>query len=151
MTTNTAKWGAYGTYTDSFAAQALKNMASAAGVLSNEIDNTTTRYQYLDLDFLFRAASAPTAGLTLDVYLVPAVDGTNYADASATGPVTPLTNLIATFPSRNVNTAQRVARLQIMIPPAKFKLYVLNSLGQALTNTNDENVLSYRMYYQVSE
>ena len=149
MATQTQRWGTPGTYTDAFAAQALKNMANAAVVLSNEIDNSgADSYRYMPPDFLFRAASAPVAGMVLEVYIVPAVDGTNYADSTA--PISATPGMCA-FPSRAVNTAQRVPVLHFLIPRLKFKLAVVNSLGQALTNTDNENVLSYCMVNLVSE
>lgn len=149
MATSTHRWGTPGTYTDPFAAQALKNMANAAVVVSNEIDNSgASSYMHMHLDFLFRVASAPGAGKALEVYLIPTVDGTNYADSTA--PI-PATQFLCAFPSRGVNTAQRVSVLHLTIPRLKFKLAVVNSLGQALTNTNDENVLSYRMVNAVTE
>lgn len=141
------KWAAYGAYTDACAAQALKNMANAATVLSNEIDNTAALATHMDLELLFRMASAPTAGLSFIIYLVPALDGTNYADGSAGAPgVIPLVGVVAAFPSRNVTTQQRAVVHFIQIPPCKFKLLIQNSTGQATTNTDNENILSYRLY-----
>ncbi len=149
MTTYTQRWGTPGSYTDAFAAQALKAMANAAVVLGNEIDNSgATSYMYMHLDFLFRMATAPVAGTTFDVYLIPAVDGTNYADSAA--PI-PAPQFLVSLPSRNVNTAQRVSFLHLTIPRLKFKLAIVNSTAQSTTNTNDENVLSYRMVNAVTE
>ena len=149
MTTYVQRWGTPGTYTDGFATQALKNMANAAVVVGNEIDNSgAASYMYMHLGFLFRAASAPVAGTVLEAYLIPTVDGTNYADSTA--PI-PATQYLCAFPTRAVNTAQRVSVLHLTIPRLKFKLAVVNSLGQALTNTDSENVLSYRMVNAVTE
>lgn len=149
MTTYTQRWGTPGTYTDAFGAQALKNLANAATVLGSEIDNSgATSYTHMHLDFLFRLQSAPTANLTLDVYLIPAVNGTNYADSAVpiAGP-----QWLCSFPAQALNTAQRIAYLHLPVPRLKFKLAVVNSTGQALTNTNDENVLSYRFVNLVTE
>ena len=149
MTTYTQRWGTPGTYTDGFAAQALKNMANAAVVLGSEIDNSgASSYMYMHLDFLFRMATAPVAGTSFDVYLVPTVDGTNYADSTA--PI-PATTFLCSFPSRNVNTAQRVAQLHLTVPRLKFRLAVVNNTAQSTTNTDNENVLSYRMVNVVTE
>lgn len=149
MPTYTQRWGTPGSYTEATAANALQNMANAAVVVGAEIDNSgASGYMYMHLDLLFRAASAPVAGATIDIYLIPAVDGTNYA--IATVPI-PGSQYLCSFVSQAVNTAQRVAVLHLVVPRLKFKLAAVNSLGQALTNTAGEQVLSYRMVNAVSE
>jgi hypothetical protein len=147
----TVKWASPGSYTTLIAGAAssptLKNLANAGKVLGNAVSQATAKDQYCSLDLLCRFASAPSAGGYVDVYFIPAVDGTNYGDGDAsTDP--PLTYLVATLPVRAVTTAQRVGTgsRTIVMPPFDFKPLVKNNSGQAMTNTDNENVLSFRTY-----
>ena len=145
----TQKWSAYGTYTTDIAgadvAPTLKNLANNGQKIGNEIDNSTNRNIYADWDLLCRFQTAPAAGAYVALYLIPAVDGTNYGDGSDS--VAPaVTMWVGNFPVRAVNTAIRVSLRQILMPPGKFKPLVVNKGGYAMTNTDAENVLSYRTF-----
>ena len=151
LSLSTRKLSALGTYTTAIAgagvAPTLKALASNGMKIGNEIDLTgsSARNLYVNLDLLCRGAAAFTAGTVVEVYFILTVDGTNYADASdSVAP--PLTALVAQFPLRAVDTAQRIAFGSIPLPNAKFKPLVWNKGGQAFTNTDNENVLSYRVY-----
>lgn len=147
---NLIKWSALGTYTTAIAgsgaAPVLKALASATLLLGNEIDNaTTTRDQYAYWDLYVRGASAFTAGTAMYVWFLLAVDGTNYEDGAAG--VQPGRSPDLIFPVRAVSTQQRIAAnggFPLLLPATKFKCLFLNSGGQALTNTDAENILSYR-------
>lgn len=151
MANNLVKWSAQGTFTTLIAGAAssptLKNLASGARILGDAIDPTgsSDRYLYCDLDLYLRAASAPAAGAYVEVYFIKSVDGTNYEDGDASV-APPATALVARIPVRAVNTQQRIAHLRIVLPSCKFKPLFANTSGQALTNTDDENILSYRVY-----
>lgn len=147
---NELKWSALGTYTTAIAgsgvAPTLKALASAGQKIGNEIDNATTvRGRYISIDLLCRFAVAPAAGAWVSIYLVPAVDGTNYTNGSdSVAP--PSTALLCVLPVLAVATAQRTSALSLPCPPYKFKPLLVNDAGQALTNTDAENVLSYRIH-----
>lgn len=156
MTTVTTKWSALGTYTTGIAGAAaaptLKNLANLGQKIGNEIDNSygVVGYLYADWDLLCRFASSPTAGGYCALYLIPAVDGTNYTDGDDSV-VPPSTLVVCTFPVRAVSTAQRVSARGVLLPPGKFKPLFVNVSGQAMTNTDNENILSYRAYTVISE
>lgn len=102
--------------------------------LGTEYDNATNLYLYGLFELNVTFGSAPTAGNTVDLYIVPAPDGTNYDDGSAS--VTPpITNYAGGFPLRAVTTAQKIAiggpLSLIWLPPLKFKVLVKNGSGQA--------------------
>lgn len=147
---NAVKWSALGTYTTAIAggadAPTLKNLANDGQKLGGEIDNATSaRDMYADFDLLCKFQSAPSTGGYVALYLIQSVDGTNYADGTdSVAP--PATALVGTFPVRAVTDAQRVALRHVLLPPTKFKPLVVNKSGQAMTDVNDENVLSYRPY-----
>lgn len=143
------KWSAYSSAVTAVrndgTAPTAKNLANAARVLGNEIDNATNKDRWMDLELIARFGTNPTGGARMAVYLIPAIDGTNYADGDASI-APPSTSLIATFPLRAATTQQRVSAVRIPVPPGKFKLLLENSSGQTTTNTDGENGLTARFY-----
>jgi hypothetical protein len=120
----------------------LDSLASTGRAISGAIDNTDGAF-FADLELCCTFAVAPTANLPVHVYVVPAVDGTNYADGDAS--VAPPPNLaVGSFAVRAVNTAQRLVLRGIPVPPYPFKLMVENQGGQALTASG--HTLKYRLY-----
>jgi hypothetical protein len=145
----TRKLSAYGTFTavilGADVAPTLKNLASDGMKLGEEVDNSTNRNLYADFVLLTKFQDVPVAGGHVALYLIPAVDGTNYADGSdSVAP--PASAWVGNFPVRAVDTAQRVALRGVLLPPGKFKPLAINKSGQAMTNTDAENTLSIRTY-----
>lgn len=104
--------------------------ANTALAVSDEVDNATSLNTYADFELQATFGSAPVAGGYVTLYLVPAQDGTNYADA-ADGSVIPSATLaVGRFPLRAVTTAQRVAVRNVPLPPSKFKCVIENKAGQ---------------------
>ena len=73
----------------------------------------------------------PTAGATIELYLLRAADGTNYEDGSAS--VAPNAgSRVGSFPVRAVTTAQRIVVRDVPLPPGLYKALILNyATGQA--------------------
>jgi hypothetical protein len=97
-----------------------------------EVDNSVNLDQYgflkIDADF----GSAPSDGYpTLDIYLMKALDGTNYEDGSSS--VVPSgQSFLASVPVRKVDTAQIPGLIgPFLLPPCKIKFIVENQTGQA--------------------
>ena len=107
---------------------ALGNDArSAAGGL---LDNLTNKDQYawakLTVDFV----SAPSAGAYCQLFMVKALDGTNYEQGSDT--VEPAQNIsVGSFPLLASTAAQHVTIGPFLLPPYKVKFILLNKSGQA--------------------
>src|SRR4051812_10343049 len=80
-----------GTALASIITTGLNSLASGSRAASSAgaIDNTSGLDFLIDLEFLVKyTSSAPSAGvIAADVYLVPSLDGTNYAEGSTS--VTP--------------------------------------------------------------
>ena len=109
----------------------LNSLASAAGsALGTEYDNATNCFLYGLFELTATFGSSPTADTTVDLYLVPAPDGTNYDDGSAT--ILAGNHIIGGWNIRAVNTAQKLAMWGVPLPPTKFKLNVLNNTDQAM-------------------
>lgn len=105
--------------------------STSTGITSGVVDNATDLYMWADFEFTCTFASAPSAGQTVDLYLVPSVDNTNFADGDASI-VPPTTYYRGSFVLRAVTSAQRVAVLGVPLPPEKFKVLLANSSGAAL-------------------
>ena len=121
----------------SLATTELNSLANNAGALGAEYDNATNDYIFGLFELNVTFGSAPTAGNTVDLYLIPAPDGTNYDDAitGAAGSA-PATAYAGGFPLRAVTTAQKIplglgAQGYIPLPPTKFKVFVVNKSGVA--------------------
>jgi hypothetical protein len=120
----------------SIATTELNALANNAGALGAEYDNSTGLYLYGLFELNVTFGTNPTAGNTVDLYLIPAPDGTNYDDntAGASG-AAPITTYVGGFPLRAVTTAQKVplslGLTLINLPPTKFKAFLLNKSGQA--------------------
>lgn len=58
----------------------LKNLDNNAQKLGEEINNASSLNQYGLFELQVRGSSAFTAGGYLELYLIPATDGSNYSD-----------------------------------------------------------------------
>lgn len=122
----------------------LNSLATTAGCdPSAALSNATELDLYVDLEMVVTFGSAPTVGTTLDVYLVRSVDGTNYEDASATGPILPANGYAGSFTLRAVTTAQRMVIPQVLCPPRDFKVMVLNNATSQTTAASGNTLKGY--------
>jgi hypothetical protein len=125
----------------SVATTELNSLANNAGALGAEYDNATGLYMFGLFELNVTFGTNPTAGNTVDLYIIPAPDGTNYDDAvtGASGSA-PGTAYAGGFPLRAVTTAQKVPlglgqAGYIQLPPTKFKVFALNKSGQAFPSS----------------
>lgn len=109
------------------------SLASGAAATGNGVlDNTpaSNGYFWATLELVVTFGTAPTAGKAVEVYLIPAPDGTDYSDADNTTPNPAL--LAGYFLVRGVNTAQRIGLPGVPLRPYKHKAYVRNQADQAM-------------------
>jgi hypothetical protein len=92
-----------------------------------------------------RFQSAPGDGKSIELYFVKSADGTTFEDGDATI-VPSATSFVCAFPVRNVGTQQKIVVDKIALPPGKFKPLIRNNTSGYLTNTDNENVLSFATY-----
>ena len=117
----------------------LNSLANNAAALGTEYDNSSNLYLWATFELNVQFGSSPTAGNTVDLYIIPAPDGTNYDDntTGASG-AAPSTSYVGGFPLRAVTSAQKVplgVARRIDLPPTKFKVFVVNGSGQAFPSS----------------
>jgi hypothetical protein len=122
--------------------------AGSSRLCTPEYDNSNSSNLWFWGDFLINVqfGTAPTAGRTIELYIIPALDGTTYADGSAT--YLPPNLLVGAFVVVNTTNMQRIVLRGVPLPPAKFKALVRNNTNVAFTSTPEEtqmlNMLPYR-------
>lgn len=109
----------------------LNSLAAGSGTnLSAAYDNATNCFLYGMFELLVTFGTAPTADTTFDLYLIPAPDGTNYGDGSAS--VAAANHVVGGFNMRAVTTAQRLNLWGVPLPPTLFKVNVFNNTDKAI-------------------
>lgn len=127
----TVKWGGTPTSRGNVLSTELNSLGN--GSRTNQggaIDNGTNldKYGWVKVSVTF--GSAPSAGGYLELRMIHALDGTNYADGSST--VDPgVDTLVMTIPVNAVNTAQSKQVGPFALPPCKVKFILVNQSGQA--------------------
>lgn len=124
---------------DSIGGSAFNSLADAAGALSSEVDNSTDRDMFGDLE-LTQGGAVTSSGTDarVDVFLIPCPDGTTYPDPpGSTAANVPGSYFVGSMSSVDavgtpaaVSFTRGVLR-QITLPPFKFKILLVNELGAA--------------------
>lgn len=149
---NPQKFGARGSIVTAIAgassAPTLKNLSSGSYKLGNEIDLTGSGSRYLESNWQLKlraASSAFAVGDYCDLYILPKVNG-QYPSGSDS--VLPASAYFAgRFEVREAVTTQLYINLAgIALPNSPFKPLLTNNTTRGLTNTDNENVLSYEPY-----
>jgi len=107
--------------------------------LSDAIDNSVSRYLYADFDIVLGSVVFAGADSALELYLVPAIDGTTYADWVGDGIVDEQQqniHFIGAVTTSGASGAQKLALRKIELPPGLWKLGVRNRTNIALHATN---------------
>lgn len=123
---------------------ALNALASAAMASTATISNQTNLDMYVDLEVNL-AAFSPSAGAFIGIYILEAIDGSNFPAQSAADLRLTSTQLLCVVPIGTTGaTAQRVAARNIVIPPGAFQLVLDNQTGTAFAASG--NTLKFNPY-----
>lgn len=117
----------------------LNSLANNAAAIGAEFDNSAGLWLFGLFELNVTFGTGPTAGSTVDLYIIPAPDGTNFDDAvtGASGSA-PSTSYAGGFPLRSVTSAQKVPLgvvRRIELPPTKLKAFVINRSGQSFPSS----------------
>ena len=92
---------------------------------SSAVDNTSNKDLWIDLNLSIATTSSRTAGGGVAVYMVQALDGTNYPTVNET-----CDRLVAYWTLDAATTARpELIEWNIPIPPGLVKFYILNQMG----------------------
>lgn len=115
--------------------------------LSDEIDNSSNKYAYVDLELVLGSAAFTGADSGIEVYLVPTVDGTNYPSwlGNSTSDA-PQNNgfFVGFIPTTGATAAQRGVLRKIELPAGKYKWGIRSRANVTLASSG--NTLSWRAF-----
>ena len=142
----TVSYTAYNTADTAVAGATMNTLTSGSFALGSAIDNSSSKYLWGDLELVL--SSSVTAGSgnpTVDVYLLPAVDGTNYpTPPGGSGAAAPATYLVGSIVA-NASAGITVGHLlRIPLVPQNFKIMIKNVLGASFPATNTSTLKLYR-------
>lgn len=116
---------AYGTE-NTFHSTGLNAYAAATmSAASTAYDNSSDQHLFMSFKLNLAATSTRTAGATVRLWILPAIDGTNYDDAIVEKFAS------ATFNLDAATTARQQTIPDVPIPPCLFKTVVRADMGQA--------------------
>ena len=125
------------------AGSSMNALASGAYALGSAVNNTPTdgttiSYDLADLTItLSSAVTAGTGAPYVAVWILPAVDGTNYpTPPGSSGAAAPANLLVGTYQGVASASTSTIIVSNIPIPPYNFKVMIENVLGVAFPSTN---------------
>ena len=130
----------------------LNSLANNYAALGVEFDNATGLWLKASFILTVTFGSNPTAGNTCDLYLIPALDGTNYGDyTSGASGYAPGNCYIGSFPLQAKTTIHRLPlgvgqQGAIELPPSKFKVLLINKSGVAFPSSGSTVQMLASMY-----
>lgn len=92
--------------------------------LSDEIDNSSNLYPYVDLYLVLASAAFTGTDSGVEIFLVPSVDGTNYPTWTGNGTSDEQENVpfqVGFMPTTGTTAAQAAVLLQVPLPNGKYK------------------------------
>jgi len=126
----TFPWAAFSEQANSLTTQ-LNGLGSATlSAASNELDNATNLDTHQVIEVTLATHTVVTPGY-LEIYMIKAVDGTNYEDAPVLGGLDRNT-LLCKLPVKAGTGAKSVMSKMLPLPPFKVKYYIGNVTGNAL-------------------
>lgn len=137
---STLKWGT--PEAPHIALQVTSDLANNARKLGGAI--TPSGYRYASWEFNTQLHTAPTNVGSVELYLIPAIDGTNYAEGSegVDGSMNAFVGIFPLYP--NANSGMRVPLTNLTTVPMNFKPLIKNISGQTIPANS--GVLTVRFY-----
>ena len=119
---------------------------NAASAASSAIANQTNLDVYADIELVL-AALSPAAPNYITLYILEAIDGTNYPSATAAVLRNQPSQVLCVFPlDTTAGTAQRIVVRNVLLPPGSFKVVLDNHAGVALGATlNTVKMITYNV------
>jgi hypothetical protein len=119
----------------------LNSLADGANKLGAAIDNSTNKYLFHDLEIYLASAAFTGIDPHIKIYVLPSVDGANYADGSdSVDPVN--SNAVYAGEIRATTAAQYIVIRDVALPNENFKYLLMSEANVALASTG--NTMKYR-------
>lgn len=135
---STQKWerGSSVTLQDN-TSSALTSGSSVLAATTNPYDNANSSNLYFwgDVELVGVFTTAPTAGKLLELWGVPSIDGTNYADDPTVSGGADAGLRLSAVAVRNVTGTQRLVFRNCLLGPHKLKFYLKNGADQTMSNS----------------
>src|SRR5215472_3707546 len=139
---NRGIWSLFGSNPTTVLSGATLN-ALAGGSMSAAsatYNNQTNLDLYCDVEVYLDPLS-PSAGAHVDIYILAAIDGTNFPAQSAADLRLTTTQLLCSIPiGTTASTAQRVAVRNVPLPPQPVQFKLDNQTGGTLAANNNNTV-----------
>lgn len=141
--TDVVRWSDYPS-ASTYLSTELNSLAAGSNALGAAIDNSTAGRIYADYELYLAAnGTARLDGCYVGLYVLPSVDGTNYAYGSATMDPS-FGRLVANIqPDASASACYSVV-IGVVLPAGKYKVLVDNQTGASLMSTG--NTLKYVVY-----
>lgn len=113
--------------------------------LSDEIDNSTNKYMFADLELVLGSAAFTGADSGIELYLIPSVDGTNYPTWTGNGTTDEQENVgyfVGFMTLTGTTAAQRSVLRDVELPNGKYKFACRNRGNVTLAGSG--NTLKWR-------
>lgn len=147
----TVSWSTPGSADTLVTGASLNGIADAAGVIGAEIDNTTDLKPFIDIELAFDTATGSGTDAYVGVYLIPAVDGTNYPTPPGSGGtaahISPhywVGSILAVDQGGTARTLTRGVIQGVRCPPFKFRVVLVNQLNAAFPANNNSTCKGFR-------
>jgi hypothetical protein len=127
----TLKQGTTATLESSGGTLATASVVAASSTYDNSANDNFWAGFELNTGF----AVAPSVGTSIELYLVPALDGSNFADVDTGTPTMPLNCFVGSFAVVKSQTgAQRLVITGVPLMARLYKAYVYNKAGQSMSS-----------------
>jgi len=124
----------------------LNSLADGGNVLGDVISNDAAGelYMFADVELYLATTTSRGTDARVELYLLPTVDGSNYAYGGAS--LDPANNThVGDFQLDASATAARYVVLRnILLPPEDFRFLIINEIGVAFASSG--NTLKYLLY-----
>lgn len=116
----------------------LNSLANNTGLLTAAIDNSAAadRWLFDDLELFVEFLTPPVVNQPVDVFILPAPDGTNYASGDGTTKP-PLNLYVGSFHAMANANDQYLILMNVPLPPGFFKYVLWNSTGVAFESAGN--------------
>lgn len=143
---STAIWNAALSYASAFGTEINSLASGDFGLSSVIVDNSTNLYTDGWISAALGAVATGAGSPSLDFYLLPLnQDGSTYGDGTPSGTTAPGPGYYIgsiTWPASVASAAQTGSmKIPSILPPTKFKLGVVNNIGNALAASG--NTISF--------